>query len=268
MRFRLGLLQDTAAIEKQIARDAEAARKPPTVKTEAQTKMDEARAKEPEKKSKPKIRPLSEAKAIELGANFVSESFLLGVAIALVLFENARRGRQETKKGEDVQDKLDEMTRKYQAVRKGMIDMEKEVIKSRSKDSSASIGNRRILPDELRAAEDVDDESQSRSKGWLPWLTQVFRKDKADTERSMSAAQPEPTDANEAHKSGNTTTIAMETSALKKLLPRSYTQDISPQATSESSNSSTSEARDPSTEKVASSDEVGSHGVSTPRRVQ
>jgi hypothetical protein len=93
MRFRLGLLQDTAAIEKQIAKEAAEAKKhksdPPTVKTEAQTKADEAKEakgkeKEPVEKAstrKPKIRPLSEAKAIDLGANFVSESFLFVVCV-------------------------------------------------------------------------------------------------------------------------------------------------------------------------------------------
>ena len=95
MRFRLGLLQDTAAIEKQIAKEAaeHQAKKhkheAPTAKTEAHTKADEAaaaREKESGEKTKPKsssrqprIRPLSEAKAIDLGANFVSETFLFAV---------------------------------------------------------------------------------------------------------------------------------------------------------------------------------------------
>lgn len=81
MRFRLGLLQDSAALEKQAAREAAEAQakkhksEAPTVKTEAQTKADEVaearlkdsldKAKEPKKK--PKIRPLSEAKAIDVG---------------------------------------------------------------------------------------------------------------------------------------------------------------------------------------------------------
>ena len=212
------------------------------MKTEAQTKHDEARAKEPEKKPKPKIRPLSEAKAIELGANFVSESFLLGVAIALVLFENARRGRQETKKGEDVQDKLDEMTRKYETVRKGMIELEKEANKSRGKDGAAIAANCRILPDELRTAEDAEGESQSRSKGWLSWLTQAFRKDRAGVDSPTSPALPNTTDANVTSKRGNDNTIAMQSSSLKKLLPRSHPRDINLQSINESTESNPSDA--------------------------
>lgn len=82
MRFRLGLLQDSAALEKQAAREAAEAQakkhksEAPTVKTEAQTKADEiaeARSKEDldkkkEPKKLPKIRPLSEAKAIDVSA--------------------------------------------------------------------------------------------------------------------------------------------------------------------------------------------------------
>ena len=81
MRFRLGLLQDSAALEKQAAREAAEAQakkhkhEAPTVKTEAQTKADEAaeaRSKDNIEKSKepkklPKIRPLSEVKAIDVG---------------------------------------------------------------------------------------------------------------------------------------------------------------------------------------------------------
>ena len=80
MRFRLGLLQDSAALEKQAAREAAEAQakkhksEAPTVKTEAQTKTDEAAeswAREnferlKELRKKPKIRPLSEAKAIDV----------------------------------------------------------------------------------------------------------------------------------------------------------------------------------------------------------
>ena len=89
MRMRLGLLQDPAVIDRQIAKEvaaAEAARRKaeaPTVKTEAETKADdaltekekEAARKKVEAARKPRIRPLSEAKAIETGANFAAETF-------------------------------------------------------------------------------------------------------------------------------------------------------------------------------------------------
>ena len=123
MRLRLGLLQDPAAIEKQVQREAkEAAAKKskaeiPTVKTEAQTKADElAEAKEKDKeadKSKkahhPRIRPLSEAKAIETGANFISETFVFGVALGLLFIERWYSRTKENNRRSDVADKLAEL---------------------------------------------------------------------------------------------------------------------------------------------------------------
>ena len=126
MRLRLGLLQDQAAIDRQIAREAaEAVAKKkkadiPTVKTEAETKADEAgELKEKEKgssksvpKSTPRIRPLSEAKAIDSGATFISETFLFGVGLSLIVFESWRQRRKETTRRGDVAEKLKELEEK------------------------------------------------------------------------------------------------------------------------------------------------------------
>jgi optic atrophy 3 protein len=119
MRLRLGLLQDPAAIDRQIAREAaeaEAKRKKAaitTVKTEAQMKADlAADAKEREDIRKkvqadhkpPRVRPLSESKAIDSGANFVAESFLFLVAGGLILYES----RRNKKKSEAEHDRRDD----------------------------------------------------------------------------------------------------------------------------------------------------------------
>lgn len=136
MRLRLGLLQDPAAIDKQIAREASEAAQAqarkarnaeiPTVKTESQTKTDEAAvatagtsSKEREKTAdkakhaaaphRPRIRPLSEAKAIDSGANFISETFLFGVGLGCVLFETWRSRRKEKGRREDVAERLAEL---------------------------------------------------------------------------------------------------------------------------------------------------------------
>lgn len=110
MRLRLGLLQDTAAIDKQIARDREEEKRRATVatvKTEAQTKADEAAAKDKAQDGskskpayKPRIRPLSESKAIEMGANFISEAFLFSVAFGLVVGEYIRGRRKASNERE------------------------------------------------------------------------------------------------------------------------------------------------------------------------
>jgi hypothetical protein len=123
MRLKLGLLQDPAVIQRQIdkeLKDAELRRQKaaaPTVKTEAQTLADEEYLKKYKKEigdhvkaaSKPRIRPLSEAKAIETGANFISESFLFLVAAGLIAFESFRRDRKEKGKDADMQERVESL---------------------------------------------------------------------------------------------------------------------------------------------------------------
>ena len=146
MRMRLGLLKDTAAIEKQAAREAADAtvrkHKPsvPTVKTEAQTLADEKTAKEkivapenPKPALKQRIRPLSEAKAIESGATFISEAFLFGVAGSLIIFESWRSRRKENTRREDVADRLGDLEESERAARRALVELEREVLALRAK---------------------------------------------------------------------------------------------------------------------------------------
>jgi hypothetical protein len=118
MRMRLGILHDAAAQERMHAREAaEAAAKKrqtetPTVRTEAQQKADDVVAadlkeKKAEAPAKPRIRPLSESRAIELGANFLSESFIFGVAVGLLVWDQWRTRRKESTRREGVEDRLD-----------------------------------------------------------------------------------------------------------------------------------------------------------------
>ena len=120
MRLRLGLLQDPQQIEAQIAREAaeaETARqkvrsKIPTVKTEEQTRAEETLKQEEKKKlaekakKRPRIRPLSEGKAIDMGANFISEGFLFLVAGGLIVLESWRRDRKERGREAEVLERL------------------------------------------------------------------------------------------------------------------------------------------------------------------
>lgn len=236
MRFRIGLLQDTKEIEKQIAKDAAEARKPPTVKTEAETKRDEARARDPEreksKPTKPKIKPLPEAKAIELGANFVSETFLLAVGIALILFENARRGRQETKKDEGQNREIEELKRTIRLQTQGLIEMEKEILRSRSKDSTLVGSSRRILPKELREPEEEENGADSRARGWLSWVPSLFR-----TDNKQGTQPKEPATIKEEDTPAGSVPTA-STSVLSKIISRTHARDVKPQTTNHPANPS------------------------------
>ena len=197
MRFKLGLLQDHATIEKQAARDAaeHQARKhkleAPTVKTEAQTKADEAAGtKEKERGTdkskpsplpKPRIRPLSEAKAIDAGANFVSESFLLAIGVGLILFENWRRGEKETSRREDVNEKIRELEGSEKSARRALVELEKEILRLRGENVKDVSPKKRILPKdvwELDEKEEKADEKQSL--GWISWARGLVQRDNRD----------------------------------------------------------------------------------------
>lgn len=127
MRLRLGLLHDTSAnIEK--AEKAEALRR----HNETVRKMKESEAiypaetgqvrsdvpaprakpadgaaKEVTKVAAPRIRPLSEGKAIDAGANFISEFFLFSVAGTLIFVEALRSKRRDATRRDAVQERLD-----------------------------------------------------------------------------------------------------------------------------------------------------------------
>ncbi|KAL9020609.1 MAG: hypothetical protein Q9185_002195 [Variospora sp. 1 TL-2023] len=184
MSLRLGLLQDRAAIDKQINREAAEAlakrqkRDVPTVKTESQAKAEETKstadkAKGEEKtkiSSKPKIRPLSEAKAIDAGANFASESFLLSVGIGLIVFERWWANRRETSRREDVADRINELEESENSTRRALLELEKEILRLRAK-AGEKASSKRILPKELSKIEDQQEEgSRSSSTGLFSWF--------------------------------------------------------------------------------------------------
>jgi hypothetical protein len=205
MRWRIGLLQDAAALEKQAKKDAasHAAQKQkanaPTVKTEAETKAEEETAKTTDdtadkKLPKPKIRPLSEAKAIETGANFISETFLFSVAAALILFESWRSRRKASSRREDVKERLDDLEESDKAARRALIELEHEVLRLRAKESKSSVSSqKRILPKELyeipKEAEDNDEVSRS----WFARIASYIRsKEDVDEEAEQALATDSP----------------------------------------------------------------------------
>jgi optic atrophy 3 protein len=124
MRMRLGILHDPEAQQRMHEREQRAAEErkkkeeAPTVRTEEeQKKYEERKAREAqeekdgkpkqEKSTKVKIRPLSDARAIELGANFFSEAFIFMVAVGLILLENWRSSRKSSQRRDEVAERLE-----------------------------------------------------------------------------------------------------------------------------------------------------------------
>lgn len=207
MRWRIGLLQDAAVYERQAARDAakrEAERKKaetPTVKTEAETKAEEeavGREKVQEEKEKhppkPKIKPLSETKAIETGATFISETFLFGVAVSLLLFESWRSGRKEQNRRDRVQEQLSDLEEENKAARAALIELEREVLRLRAKEKGVSTAelakSKKILPAEVyeMVQEDkADGAAPEKSKSWFSSITTAFSREEAPDEEAKQA---------------------------------------------------------------------------------
>ncbi|KAM0700287.1 hypothetical protein Q7P35_012007 [Cladosporium inversicolor] len=122
MRMRLGMLHDSAAQdrmaerERKLAEERKRKAETPTVLSELeQKKADDEAAREKaeggtkkeEKPHMPRIRPLSEAKAIELGANFFSESFIFAVAVGLLVWDSWRSRSKAKDQRELLEDRLD-----------------------------------------------------------------------------------------------------------------------------------------------------------------
>lgn len=180
MRLRLGLLQDHAAIDKQIAKEAaEAAAKKakadiPTVKTEAQIKAEEAAtAKEKElgthksksvASSKPKIRPLSEAKAIDSGANFISESFLFTVGLSLIVFESFRSRRKEASRRSEVAEQIAELEENDRQKTKVLEDLQNEVMNLKGGGNQSTASSSWFWP---RTAQRKDEQQSEAKQGAL-----------------------------------------------------------------------------------------------------
>lgn len=212
MRLRLGLLQDAAAIEKQAAReaaDAKAAKHKhsiPTVKTEAQMKADEKamekaakEGSEPAKKPPVRIRPLSEAKAVESGATFISETFLFSVAAALIFFESWRSRRKETSRREDVADRLEELEESEKAARRALVELEREVLRLRARDTKTTKDaekqpQRRILSREIYEVEEKEQKAdEDISTSWLSRIASyITSRSTADAEAKAALKTNSP----------------------------------------------------------------------------
>lgn len=147
MRLRLGTIRDTTATRKQAAAEAEAKKhlpKSPTVKTEAATKAEQdaldkakAAAEEAAKPHHYRIRPLTESKAIESGANFISETFLFLVAGGLIVFESWRSRNKESTRREGVEERLSSLEKKLALYEEkhGKLDFAEEVEKPEAEES-------------------------------------------------------------------------------------------------------------------------------------
>ncbi|KAK5987610.1 hypothetical protein PT974_11742 [Cladobotryum mycophilum] len=118
MRLQVTLLRDPEA-ERRAKEKAEA----PTVKTEEQTKRDDearAKSKDGSAQAKPvsvwkrKFRALPEAKAVDLFADVAGDTFILGVAGALIVYEYWK----SSQKPDINKERIDELNKRFEELQK------------------------------------------------------------------------------------------------------------------------------------------------------
>lgn len=125
MRMRLGLLRESNPPDKPSTKEAEPEDRTgsrqeisKTGKERQSTERSDSKDRTTSQKTKDtkdsrsksvRIRPLSEAKAIDTGANFISETFLFLVGGGLILFESWRSRRKENIRREDVAERLEKL---------------------------------------------------------------------------------------------------------------------------------------------------------------
>ena len=196
MRMRLGLLHDPEAQARMYEREQKAAEdkkrkaEAPTVRSEEeQRKHDEQKGrdenaeqdgkkkeKEKEKSQKVRIRPLSDAKAIELGANFFSETFIFLVAVSLLLAENYRSSRSARNKRDELAERVESLEAQVERLRDEHNLPELEALNERlkkSKESKTSWWNpagwwRRTEPDESEDESQAARQDDGRGSGSKP----------------------------------------------------------------------------------------------------
>ncbi|KAH9813071.1 optic atrophy 3 protein-domain-containing protein [Melampsora americana] len=132
-------------------------------------------------KIQPTIRPLSDTKAIQNGANFLSEAFLFTVALGLIVGENLRGRIQTANRRDKINERLEELEQSMAAINSGQIELKTqltELIKSHQEVlrdprtllqddmKSHSIRGFGSTPDGLR-----DDELVKRAEIALGWRT-------------------------------------------------------------------------------------------------
>nr|POE49513.1 opa3-like protein [Quercus suber] len=131
MRMRLGILHDPVAQDRMHEREQKAAEEKkrkaeiPIVRNEEEqrkyldelAKQNKEGTKKESEKPKIKIRPLSEAKAIDLGANFFSEAFIFAVAAGLLVWDALRSRKRESARRDDVAERLESLEEELNRLR-------------------------------------------------------------------------------------------------------------------------------------------------------
>jgi len=142
------------------------------------------------------IRPLSETRAIENGANFLAEGFLFSVAAALIISETWRSSRSQSKQRSGVNDSIEELHTRVRELNERLRTWEEAALEERQRHQELAHIVDRIVEIGLRGgawAELQDDNSlQSphvQSNSLLPKSPSVSH---ANAKRTRTEPPPYP----------------------------------------------------------------------------
>lgn len=115
-----------------------------------------------------KIRPLNDTRAIETGANFLSEGFIFSVAGGLILFESVRARNKELARRESVADDIATLQDELELLKKNLkeqrIIIEEYKVPQELNPSVLKIAKREEAPK-------IYDEEATRPKALAPVVT-------------------------------------------------------------------------------------------------
>ncbi|KAK6342648.1 hypothetical protein TWF718_008042 [Orbilia javanica] len=135
------------------------------------SESDAAHAAHPVRKKKPAaphIRPLSDSKAIERGAAFISEFFLFSVAGGLILFEALRSRKKEMNRRDEVSERLQNLEEVDEIWRRKVENLERRL-------DEAGIKRIEETPPVVQAPE-ATPEATSPPEGWLTMAKEYLSK--------------------------------------------------------------------------------------------
>ncbi|KAI8822015.1 optic atrophy 3 protein-domain-containing protein [Fimicolochytrium jonesii] len=93
---------------------------------------------------KESIRPLNDTRAVEAGANFMSESIIFSVAVATILAETYRSSRASTKRRRDVDDSIEEMLERHEGYNERIGQLEENVMRLTKEVETLKTENREL----------------------------------------------------------------------------------------------------------------------------
>ncbi|KNC99904.1 hypothetical protein, variant [Spizellomyces punctatus DAOM BR117] len=143
-------------------------------------------------KSEP-IRPLNDARAVELGANFMSESVIFSVAVLTILGEAYRSSRKTTQRRLNVDEALEQLQIETQQTQETITQMQENIQKLTTQVEILTVENRRLergldlVAKALNVRIEKEEAAKQRGGWWNGWWSNGNGNGKPDQNGTVNA---------------------------------------------------------------------------------